>query len=574
MSKQEAIRNAARAVKAHGLSLPAELDKQIAGLENPQYRVAVVGEYQVGKSTLINRVFLGDKPLLTEGRGLCTTAVATDIEYGSAPTLEVYDWTDEHQTKTTLVETIQDPSMHDVNRVTVSSSMETRAELAKKRARVRVTTPNEALQGYTVVDTPGLNDPERELLLNTTWRIIPNSDVVLLVTKGDRTLDDVERTLLQNKIMGEKGIARIMVLMSFQPAKMPQNDQKRAEIVEDVRADLAEMNRGTIPVEMYCFEDDERFGDILNNVPDILQTIRSYLKENALPGREERIANLVRAEIEKDLVDISAKLAASGKTAEERAALAAKVEAEVTRFKEKAERAFDRFQTEVQDLNDDLMNDVDNAVELVFNKFVADLKARDSIGEKKKLLAKAEVVIKEGLDSKVSVLTLKLKTEISELVRQYGKDMEEVRRRWNVFLSEEFQIKKPFVAKIPSIVWDGLEIVLLNLVLPMGWITAIVAHLMGKSFFNPAAAVGKFLIDDGVEKGLEESKGEVRTQIMQQIDEAVKKTFADIKDGMEESNQAQVASIRAALAADPADSGDRAALESAKADLESALAAL
>ena len=53
MSKQEAIRNAASAVKAHGLTLPADLDKQIAGLENPQYRVAVVGEYQVGKSTLL-----------------------------------------------------------------------------------------------------------------------------------------------------------------------------------------------------------------------------------------------------------------------------------------------------------------------------------------------------------------------------------------------------------------------------------------------------------------------------------------------------------------------------------------
>ena len=215
MSKQEAIRNAARAVKAHGLTLPVDLEKQIAGLENPQYRVAVVGEYQVGKSTLINRVFLGDKPLLSEGRGLCTTAVATDIEYASSPILEVYDWTDTSRTGEALAKTIPNPTEDDVNDATVSCAMETRAELAKKRARVAVKVPNEALRGFTVVDTPGLDDPNQELLLDTTWRIIPTADVALLVVRGDKTLGDRERGLLRKEIMGRNGISRLMVLASF-----------------------------------------------------------------------------------------------------------------------------------------------------------------------------------------------------------------------------------------------------------------------------------------------------------------------------------------------------------------------
>ena len=109
-NKQDAIRNAARTVKSHGLPLPAQLDKHISELENPQYRVAVVGEYQVGKSTLINKVFLGDKPLLTEGHGLCTTAVATDIEYGSDPKLEIFEWADAAHEKESLVKTVANPS--------------------------------------------------------------------------------------------------------------------------------------------------------------------------------------------------------------------------------------------------------------------------------------------------------------------------------------------------------------------------------------------------------------------------------------------------------------------------------
>ena len=82
MSKQQAIRNAVRAVKAHGFTLPVDLEKQIAGLENPQYRVAVVGEYHVGKSALINRVFCGDKIPLTDPQigDPEATSIATEAE--------------------------------------------------------------------------------------------------------------------------------------------------------------------------------------------------------------------------------------------------------------------------------------------------------------------------------------------------------------------------------------------------------------------------------------------------------------------------------------------------------------
>ena len=61
---------------------------------------------------------------------------------------------------------------------------------------------------------------------------------------------------------------------------------------------------------------------------------------------------------------------------------------------------------------------------------------------------------------------------------------------------------------------------------------------------------------------------------MQQVDAGIQKTFVDVKAAMEASNKAQVEAIRASLATSPSESADRAALESAKADLESALAAL
>ncbi len=573
MSKQEAIRNAASAVKAHGLTLPADLEKQIAGLENPQYRVAVVGEYQVGKSTLINRVFLGDKPLLSEGRGLCTTAVATDIEYGQDSKLEIFDWADAACSAETLVKTVTNPTADDVNAATVSSAMDTRADLAKKVSRVCIQVPNDALKGFTVIDTPGLDDPNQELLDNTTWRIIPRADVALLVVRGDKALGDRELGLLRKEIMGRNGISRLIILASFNPRKMDQDQEERKAILDTIKAQLTNIGRDNIPVEMYCF--DSAVEDIMSDVSEIRMTIRQFLVDNALPGREEKVANLVRAEIEKDLVEVAAKLKTAGASDAERAALAGKVEAEVAKFKDRADRAFDRFQDEIKSLKDDVAHEVDLAVEAVFDKFLADLAGQPTVNAMKNVLANAETTLKSDLQDKISIIGLKLKSDINNVVARYGKDMEDAGGSWNVFLSEELDIKTGMVAKIPTLAYDVINVIALNLILPVGgFIIPIIAHIIGKQFFNPTTWGVKKLIVSQVKNGLEETKPEVHSQIMSQIDVGIQKTFDSVKAAMEASNKAQVEAIRSALSAESAPTGDRAALESAKADFETALATL
>ena len=43
-------------------------------IRTPHYKVAFIGKFQVGKSHIINKVFLNDENLLAEGVGLCKTA--------------------------------------------------------------------------------------------------------------------------------------------------------------------------------------------------------------------------------------------------------------------------------------------------------------------------------------------------------------------------------------------------------------------------------------------------------------------------------------------------------------------
>ena len=567
-SKQEAIRNAARTVKAHGFSLPVELDKQIAGLENPHYRVAVVGEYQVGKSTLINHVFLGDKPLLTEGRGLCTTAVATDNEYGPVSKLDIFDWADAARTAETLVKTVPNPTEDDVNAATVSSAMDTRADLARKRSRVCIQAPNDALKGFTVIDTPGLDDPSQEMLLDTTWRIIPGADLALLVVPA-RQLGDRAMNLLRKEIMGTNGISRLMVLVSCKPSDGFDAEQRK-DVLDTIKAQLASIGRDNIPVEMYCF--DPAIEDIMSDVSEIRLAIRSFLSENAMPGREEKVANLIRMEIEKDLVEVAAKLKTIGTSEVDRAALTAKVEAEVARFKEKAELAFDRFQDEMNALSGDTRRQIELAIDAVFDKFYTDLSVMDDVDKMKQLLERAETTIKSGLQDKISIIGLKLRSEMERIVDR--SDMMKCRNAWDVFISDEFKINKPIAAKVPTLVLTTIEVALLNYILPLGWITAIVAKIVAGDGFSPAKWLAKKMILQGVKKYLEEAKPDTINQVMQQVDAGILKTFNDVKTAMEASNKSQVAVIRSALAGASVDNGERAALESAKADFEAILASL
>jgi len=273
MNVQEAIKKAVSTAAAYGYAAPEDVAKSVESLENPTYRVAVVGKFKVGKSTLINHAFLGDNPILSEGtRFTAETAVATEVESGDVSRLERYDWAETGGEK--LVLTKDNPTCEDVIAETVGNSESQRTELARKVSRVKLTTPNESLKGYAVIDTPGLDDPNKELLLNTTFRVIPGSDVALLIVEP-KMLDQVEDDLLRKTLI-DNGVSRLMVLVSYKPEESDcRSKQKRIDVVETIKTQLAKIGRADVPVEMYCF--DPAVEDITNNATDLRIDIRTFL---------------------------------------------------------------------------------------------------------------------------------------------------------------------------------------------------------------------------------------------------------------------------------------------------------
>ena len=83
------IAETVRKMKEMGLAVPSEVTDALAAFDNPVYKVGIVGRFQVGKSHLVNEAFLNQNLLLKEGVGLCTTAVTTEVAFGTVPKMTV-----------------------------------------------------------------------------------------------------------------------------------------------------------------------------------------------------------------------------------------------------------------------------------------------------------------------------------------------------------------------------------------------------------------------------------------------------------------------------------------------------
>lgn len=161
-------------------------------LRSRRLLVAVVGEHNRGKSTLVNGL-VGEEWL----------PVGQD-----APTLPpVYIHAGAHD----RVELVYGDG---------STAESTRAELLTMRADdaaaiayARVALANADLHGLLLVDTPGLNDPESGRLAETVHGLLACSDVVLLVLDSTQALGASELEFIEHHLVGA-GFHRLVVVLN------------------------------------------------------------------------------------------------------------------------------------------------------------------------------------------------------------------------------------------------------------------------------------------------------------------------------------------------------------------------
>ena len=202
-----------------------------AGRLDELFLIVVVGEFNAGKSALVNAL-LGSQ-VLAEGVTPTTTHV-TLVKYG---------------------ETVQETLGHD--------------ELAQ------LTFPLDFLRELNIVDTPGTNAVIRRHE-ELTRDFIPRSDLVLFVTSADRPFTESERQFMEHiREWGKK------IVVVINKRDILETDQARAQVLAFVRANAQQLLGFAPEVFIVSAKRDQIDGKLTGGMADLYHYVLSWLDESA-----------------------------------------------------------------------------------------------------------------------------------------------------------------------------------------------------------------------------------------------------------------------------------------------------
>ncbi len=174
------------------------LEEVMRRLEKDSFCIAIIGEFNRGKSTLINALLGKD---VLPMNILPTTAILNKIAYSITPfvTIEYNNGSNEQ----IPIEALNDY----VTKLTKESE-----ERAKSIKEATVYYPiNYCKNGVTIIDTPGLNDDQA--MTQVTMSVLPKIDAALMVIMAQSPFSESERSFLEEKII-TSDLGRILFVVT------------------------------------------------------------------------------------------------------------------------------------------------------------------------------------------------------------------------------------------------------------------------------------------------------------------------------------------------------------------------
>jgi hypothetical protein len=565
----EVILGAYNAVCNMGFTAPAKLAELISSLNTPMYRVTVVGKYQVGKTTLINNIFLGGNAIkLHEGEGLCTTAIPTELVYGETSKLEVYHWADEAKSTEQLARTIANPNTCEVEGLTVKRDQ---ISLAQKISRVKLYANNASLKQYTVLDTPGIDDPDADLLMNTTYRLIPESDLALVVVE-DKQLDSRVMDLLRKNLFND-GISHLMVLVSYNPTHR-KSAAMRKEILETITAQVKTIS-DKIPVEMYCY--DESCSDILCSVDEIASTIQSFLSNNALAGKQSRVVAHLRRFLENCSLEIATRIKAASQNPTQNAAMSDELAQKRAQLRRECDKLTAEMAGDLETVKTNAQGVIRTNISNVFSDFIADLRKLSNIDEFKERLEQSNDILKPKLSDAICKSTQYIEKQVDKVLEAHNDKYQAVVMGWNTWMNDKLEIEGGFMTKIPKLAYIAIDVILINILLPGGWIIALLGKWLQsstlKSFTTQNLAL--MLVRPKVQEQMDAARDKYINEVNDQLNGNIDKMLEEIRKKLDAHFDEQMAIVQKNLSNAPAtDSADVAKLKANAAEINKLLASL
>lgn len=259
-------------------------EERLPALEGGRVTLVVLGEFNHGKSTVVNAL-LGDDVLPV---GITpTTAVITHLVHAKKPCVRIKPQQGSHAD-------IFEIEYDDMERAVRESGEE-----GKEPEFVEIGYPNDVLsQSLVLVDTPGVNDISRQKV-EITYGYLPRADVILYVLDATQVLKKSEVTFIRDRLL-KASRDRIIFVLNKVDALSPEDVTEVEAYARERLADLIG------PAELYSFsgrialeaqknkqQPPEAFVNFRDNLLGFLQEQRAYILLDSGLGSGLRIASLL-----------------------------------------------------------------------------------------------------------------------------------------------------------------------------------------------------------------------------------------------------------------------------------------
>lgn len=198
------------------------LEELINRLETDTFNVAIVGEFNRGKSSLINAL-LGKKVLPTAI--FPTTATVNKITFGLTPYAEIM-----YKDGTSEKLELEDDTLASLKQYVTKLSDESNEKAATIKEAVIYYPTSYCKNGVSIIDTPGLNDDAT--MTEVTLSVIPQTDAAIMVLRADSPYSATEQEFVQNNIVAND-LGKLLFVVNGIDAL--QSDEDRQRIVQNIK---------------------------------------------------------------------------------------------------------------------------------------------------------------------------------------------------------------------------------------------------------------------------------------------------------------------------------------------------
>ena len=538
------------------------LEREGAQLGQEPFKIAVVGAFKTGKSTLINAAFLGTEVLFADP--LEATCVPTELAWGERPLLKIFPYMEELQPTVDSDGTISvrigeepavevsAPTPNDIRTETSAATPAEREFKAKRISRVRLETPLESLKGITILDSPGI-DSTSGAVVDAALRIVPRCDAVIFVTRGGQ-LSQAEEDFLKSGVL-DQGITRALVVVNHFDNVNPLNAEGRKKHVEALKEKLKNMGRGHLPIVsvdarewLKALETRQPWAD---DAVAFQKELQRFLRNDLANARLEKAVQVIRREIRAGMVELSATAAVEQKSQQEREKLAAELDRKSTEASSRLDLLGEDFMNEFRNHLRTFRTAVNRGVSETVENFKDRLRVTSDLDGLQNELGAIQRRLRPAIESRCLDATQTLRKDLRTAERHFDR---EARKAISQIDAQELIPKigaDVALPPIPSPLLTVLDYIMVIFASPLPGIVDIILRLFADRFpeirrLMPSGLV-KNIAQSWIEKQLDRQVAASATEIENKLTDIEQQTDAAVRKGTAKLVESEVEPLRQAL---------------------------